>query len=188
MGNKPGGVDGGYRSGSPAPRRHHEIRGSSVLRMNERCEPQRQVSMSDSARQGWLSGVFHEALIIPSFPLVQGIKALQIRTLEAWTLVLGIGLRDRSQDMIVLVRSTASQTTFSGMVRNIITGGLACRLWNGVTGRGLVPKGREIISFIRTMRLEYRWDKASTFRVGRLVELGHRAMSRMANNGHAGLL
>jgi hypothetical protein len=61
-------------------------RGSSVLRMNEPCEPHRQRPMPDSARQGCLSGIFHEALIIPGFPLVQGIKALQIRTLGAGAL------------------------------------------------------------------------------------------------------
>lgn len=131
-------------------------KGSSVLRMNERCEPQWQASISDSARQGWLSGIFTRPWLIR---VALWFKESRRSRYELWKLghwrhFLGIGLRNRSQDMIVLVRSTASQTTFSEMVRKNITGGLACRLWNGVVDRGLVPEGREIVSFICAMSLE----------------------------------
>lgn len=44
---------------------------------------------------------------------------------------------------------TASQKKFSELVRRTFTCGSACRLRNGVTGRGLVPEGREITSFIQ---------------------------------------
>lgn len=62
-------------------------RRSAVLRMNERCEPQRQISRL-IALDRVLFGNFHEALIISrSF----GSSRLQIRTLEAWALTLFLG-------------------------------------------------------------------------------------------------
>jgi hypothetical protein len=56
-------------------------------------------------------------------------------------------------------------------VRKNLTGGLACRLWNGVTGRCLVPEGREIISFIQAAPCVWTIDGTSLlFQVGEFVE------------------
>lgn len=51
--------------------------------------------------------------------------------------------------MVYLYGGQYPKRCFEKWSAKSLTGGLAYRLRNGVTGRGLVPEGRKIISLIR---------------------------------------
>lgn len=131
-------------------------RRSAVLRMNERCEPQRQISRL-IALDRVLFGNFHEAA------LVQGAPDTNLGSLGAGAFPGGSPRSEPRRK--VLRRSTASQTTLSKTVREKSYWRVSVSVmewcdWSLFGARGL--KGvRSSRSSNRAMRLDYRWDKSS---------------------------